>query len=281
MKVHNLKVERLILPNGVLKTKSISSDLINSTTINGSTINFNSSTGFNITSTSILKVFRINAVDGNSILISTQGSISILNSTASTGIIFDSTKISLTASQGNNIQLISPNTNVSITTPLTQISGQVSIGAGITGGVKFLTSSIPLYSPSSLNCYEEYSNFMDFEYGSESTVTVKMIRKGKIVHLFLPLLTFVASTTNSACIGSWVNGWPTRFLPENNDLSSCGSYRVVLFQVTKLCKMSESYCVVCKKKTKDIDPKEVILKNGRKAIKSKCAVCGRTKFRFI
>ncbi|KYQ93235.1 hypothetical protein DLAC_05883 [Tieghemostelium lacteum] len=227
-------------PNGELKAKSISSDLINSTTINGSTINYNSLSGFNITSTSVLKVFTVNAANGSNILISTPDSIRILNSTVSTGIIIDTTKISLTASTGNNIQLISPSTDITITTPLTQLSGQVTIGgattinntASITGGVvnglKFINTSIPLYVPSSLNYYEEFSGFMGFDFGSATTgsISVKMSRIGKTCFLYLPSFTVPSSTNTAACIGSWSGGWPTRYTPILNDLSDCGSYKI-------------------------------------------------------
>jgi hypothetical protein len=43
---------------------------------------------------------------------------------------------------------------------------------------------------------------------------------------------------------------------------------------------SSSYCVRCRKKTKDVDPEEVETKNGRKAIRSKCGSCSTTKYRF-
>jgi hypothetical protein len=43
---------------------------------------------------------------------------------------------------------------------------------------------------------------------------------------------------------------------------------------------SSSYCVRCRKKTKDVDSEEVETKNGRKAIRSKCGSCSTTKYRF-
>jgi hypothetical protein len=45
--------------------------------------------------------------------------------------------------------------------------------------------------------------------------------------------------------------------------------------------MPDDYCLHCKKDTKDVAPKIVTLKNGRHARKSKCAVCGFSKFRFV
>ena len=43
----------------------------------------------------------------------------------------------------------------------------------------------------------------------------------------------------------------------------------------------ESYCLKCKKHTKDIDPQVSSTSNGKFMILSKCAVCGSKKSKFI
>ena len=43
----------------------------------------------------------------------------------------------------------------------------------------------------------------------------------------------------------------------------------------------ESYCLKCKKNTKNIDLKISSSSNGRAIILSKCAICGSKKSRFI
>ena len=43
----------------------------------------------------------------------------------------------------------------------------------------------------------------------------------------------------------------------------------------------ESYCLKCRKNTKNIDPKVSGTSNGRTMILSKCAICGTKKSRFI
>ena len=40
-------------------------------------------------------------------------------------------------------------------------------------------------------------------------------------------------------------------------------------------------CMKCKQKRKGVDIHEVVLKNGRSALKGKCSVCGTTVFKFI
>ena len=42
-----------------------------------------------------------------------------------------------------------------------------------------------------------------------------------------------------------------------------------------------TYCLSCKKNTKNINAKIVRTKNNRLAMMSKCAICGKNKFRFI
>ena len=42
-----------------------------------------------------------------------------------------------------------------------------------------------------------------------------------------------------------------------------------------------TYCLSCKKDTKNIDPKVVKTKNNRLMMLSKCSVCNNKKFRFI
>ena len=43
----------------------------------------------------------------------------------------------------------------------------------------------------------------------------------------------------------------------------------------------ETYCLKCKKNTKDINPKISSSSNGKAMILSKCAICGSKKSRFI
>ena len=45
--------------------------------------------------------------------------------------------------------------------------------------------------------------------------------------------------------------------------------------------IEDTYCIVDKKKTANLEPTVVQTKNGRYMLKSKCAVCGKTKTRFI
>ena len=42
-----------------------------------------------------------------------------------------------------------------------------------------------------------------------------------------------------------------------------------------------TYCLSCKKNTKNIDPRVAKTKNNRLMMLSKCAICGKKKFRFI
>ena len=43
----------------------------------------------------------------------------------------------------------------------------------------------------------------------------------------------------------------------------------------------ESYCLKCKKHTKNINPQVSSTSNGKLMILSKCAICGSKKSRFI
>ena len=43
----------------------------------------------------------------------------------------------------------------------------------------------------------------------------------------------------------------------------------------------ETYCLVCRKYTKNINPKIVRKRQNRSMIQSNYAMCGRKKFRFI
>ena len=43
----------------------------------------------------------------------------------------------------------------------------------------------------------------------------------------------------------------------------------------------EAYCVKCKAKREIKDGKEVVLKNGRPAMKGTCPVCGTKIMRFL
>jgi hypothetical protein len=41
------------------------------------------------------------------------------------------------------------------------------------------------------------------------------------------------------------------------------------------------YCVKCKEKREIKDPKQVVMKNGRKAIQGKCPVCGTGMYKIL
>ena len=43
----------------------------------------------------------------------------------------------------------------------------------------------------------------------------------------------------------------------------------------------ETYCLSCRKYTKNINPKIVKSKNNRSTIQTNCAICNRKKSRFI
>jgi len=43
----------------------------------------------------------------------------------------------------------------------------------------------------------------------------------------------------------------------------------------------EAYCVKCKKKVEVKDGQEVTMKNGRKALKGKCSVCGTGVYKIL
>ena len=45
--------------------------------------------------------------------------------------------------------------------------------------------------------------------------------------------------------------------------------------------MAEGYCVKCKAKREIADGIEETMKNGRKAIKGKCPVCGTVMFKIL
>ena len=45
--------------------------------------------------------------------------------------------------------------------------------------------------------------------------------------------------------------------------------------------MTEAYCVKCKKTVEMKDGQEVTMKNGNKAMKGKCSVCGTTVMRIM
>ena len=49
----------------------------------------------------------------------------------------------------------------------------------------------------------------------------------------------------------------------------------------KMIYKMKSYCLKCRKDTKNIDPKVSGSSNGRVMILSKCAICGCKKSRFI
>lgn len=45
--------------------------------------------------------------------------------------------------------------------------------------------------------------------------------------------------------------------------------------------MDLAYCVKCKRKVAIGEAEEVTTKNGRKALKGRCSVCGTTVMRFV
>lgn len=45
--------------------------------------------------------------------------------------------------------------------------------------------------------------------------------------------------------------------------------------------MAEGYCNKCKIKKEIVDAVEVLMKNGRKAIKGKCSTCGSVIFKIV
>jgi uncharacterized Zn finger protein (UPF0148 family) len=45
--------------------------------------------------------------------------------------------------------------------------------------------------------------------------------------------------------------------------------------------MAEGYCVRCKAKQPIADAVEEVMKNGRKAVKGKCPVCGVVMFKIL
>ena len=45
--------------------------------------------------------------------------------------------------------------------------------------------------------------------------------------------------------------------------------------------MSEGYCVKCKARKQIVDAVEEVMKNGRRAIKGKCPVCGKVMFKIL
>jgi hypothetical protein len=45
--------------------------------------------------------------------------------------------------------------------------------------------------------------------------------------------------------------------------------------------MAEGYCVKCKARKEIVDAVEEVMKNGRKAIKGKCPVCGTIMFKIL
>jgi hypothetical protein len=42
-----------------------------------------------------------------------------------------------------------------------------------------------------------------------------------------------------------------------------------------------AYCMKCKKKTEMVKTEEVTMKNGRKALKGKCSVCGTGMYKIL
>ncbi len=55
----------------------------------------------------------------------------------------------------------------------------------------------------------------------------------------------------------------------------------ILFSNQNQIDMAEGYCVKCKAKREMKDAKEVIMKNGRKALKGTCPTCGTGMFKIL
>lgn len=45
--------------------------------------------------------------------------------------------------------------------------------------------------------------------------------------------------------------------------------------------MAQAYCVKCKAKRDMKDEKEVVMKNGRKALKGTCSTCGTGMYKIL
>ena len=45
--------------------------------------------------------------------------------------------------------------------------------------------------------------------------------------------------------------------------------------------MPEAYCMHCKKKQEIAESQEVVMKNGRKAVKGKCPVCNTGMYKIL
>ena len=65
-----------------------------------------------------------------------------------------------------------------------------------------------------------------------------------------------------------------------NDFKKDDDTVLKYFRVIHKYKM-ESYCLKCKKYTKNIDPQVSSTSNGKFMISSKCAICGNKKSKFI
>ena len=64
-------------------------------------------------------------------------------------------------------------------------------------------------------------------------------------------------------------------------LSHVESFFKKLYVCMYLCIKMESYCLKCKKYTKNINPQVSSTSNGKLMILSKCAICGSKKSKFI
>jgi hypothetical protein len=57
--------------------------------------------------------------------------------------------------------------------------------------------------------------------------------------------------------------------------------RMTTSQKERSTRTMDAYCVKCKKKQPLNNAKEVVLKNGRPALKGVCPVCGTSLMRFV
>jgi len=60
-----------------------------------------------------------------------------------------------------------------------------------------------------------------------------------------------------------------------------GNLLVTTFSFCRKVNKMENYCIKCKVKQPIVDTEDVILKNGRNAIKGKCSVCGTKITRIV
>jgi hypothetical protein len=60
----------------------------------------------------------------------------------------------------------------------------------------------------------------------------------------------------------------------------CNVYTLFETGADKVNRTTQAYCVKCKAKREVKDPKNVTMKNGKKALQGTCPVCGTKLFRI-